>query len=132
MHIANPESGRVRRVDLKGFDDLRHPSLRALSPDEAKARHLGKVSRQIDFSSASRAIEAFALCVSSMAPMSPPSAAGGEGNSVTVTLRLRRDLYEAIEKQRVRVENASPKGVDVSIESAIRALLHEAIEARTA
>lgn len=134
MHIANPPSGRCTRVDLKGFDGVGHPALRTLSRKDAAQRHLGKVSRQIDFTDASAAMGAFKACLATMEPPAeqPPTAPSGVGVGevgVTVTLRLRRDLYDAIEEQRIRIERESPKGVEVTIESAIRALLHEAVEA---
>ena len=134
MLIEKSRSGEVRRIDLKGCDDLKHPALRRLTREEAAEAHLGRVSRQINFASAEAARAAFDLVLAAMRPMatSPSATQQSGGATVPLSMRLPEDLVSAIEEERTRIEREAPRGLEVSMTSAIRVLLHEALDARRA
>jgi hypothetical protein len=134
MHIEMPrKSGRVGRVDLKGFDDLKHPALREVTPAEARRQHLGKVSRQIDFSKDEGAVlSALRLCLAQMKPAKATSEPTGamRDSTMAISMRLPAGLLAAIEIERERIQEQSLPGIEISQTTAIRVLLHEAIDAR--
>jgi len=143
LHVLRSRSGRATRVDLKGYDNfLSEPEfkkateisvVRELSREEAREQHLGKVSRQIWFGAdhdreGQLACSVFDACIKRM--MDGREAGQDESPpSISVTIRLSRDLVETLDRERRALEREL-RGIEVTRESAIRFLLHEALEAR--
>ena len=131
IHVSKPKSGMVRRIDLKGFDGVPHPALRVVTPDQARAGHLGKVTRQIDFERGEdEVLDCLRVCLSQMKPVAGGRRTEQKDSTTPVTMRLPNELLAAIELERKDIERSSPKGIEINLTSAIRVLLYEAVESR--
>lgn len=131
IHIAKPKTGIVRRIDMKGFDEVQHPALRRVTRAHAQSAHLGQVTRQLDCRQAKDVVlDALRMCLSTMKAGTPSATRARELPTTAISMRLPLELLEAIEIERQRIEAKSPRGIEVNLTSAIRVLLFEAIEAR--
>jgi hypothetical protein len=139
IYVAESASGLARRVDLSGFV-LNHPVVRRISREAAKTGHLGNVLGQIDFDKPPhQALEAICLALDEVAKFQPPAATAGSPANLPAHRSLGmtfedffedKGLLEAIERQRLDMQQSVPKGVTVDFVAAIRVLLWEAIEQR--
>jgi hypothetical protein len=79
---------KVSRVDISGFDGIKHPAVKRLTEQDAKDLKLGKVRAQIDFSKADdRILEAFRGTLEMMVHLSETE---GEGDVPTLAKKANK------------------------------------------
>ena len=126
VHFA--KSLRVRRIHLKGFEDISHPAIRRMSAEEAKKKRLGNVSAELDSTQPESVFRDGVLtCLRVMAGGGDVSDARGD-ELVQMTISVDRGLVEQIDSVVTRIP--VPAGIQVTRDDTVRYLLHQALENR--